>query len=422
MLFAAPGCTRGGGAGAVKSDAASFIPVDPASTSATDKAIAAAQARLKVEPSNAKARLALAQAFLQKVRETADPSLYGKADQLLRGLAKETPKDPGVLIARGTLALARHRFSDGLAIGKAALAAAPDSEAALGVIVDASNELGKYDEALTATQRMVDTKPNLASLSRVSYARELHGDLPGAIDAMSKAATAVGGTSGENAAYVQTQLGILLVTSGDLEGAAAAFAAADTAFPAFVPAKVGRARLYLAQGRNGDAAAALADAARVQPLSDTVALLGDALEATGDTAGATQAFDLVGVIARLYKANGVKVDLEMALFDADHHPGRDAIAGARRALADRPSIFGHDVLAWNLYRAGKVQDAWKEEQKALVIGSRDPQLQFHAATIALAAGHRDDANTHLGALLETNPRFSPRHAREIADLRASLGT
>ena len=46
------------------------------------------------------------------------------------------------------------------------------------MVVDANNELGRYPQALKATQQMVNLRPNLASLSRVSYERELHGDLP----------------------------------------------------------------------------------------------------------------------------------------------------------------------------------------------------------------------------------------------------
>ena len=49
------------------------------------------------------------------------------------------------------------------------------------VTVDALVELGRYDEAATALQRMVDLKPNLAAYARVSYFRELHGDLDGAL-------------------------------------------------------------------------------------------------------------------------------------------------------------------------------------------------------------------------------------------------
>ena len=52
----------------------------------------------------------------------------------------------------------------------------------LGIMGDAQTELGRYDQALATVQRMVDLRPDLASYSRVSYQRELHGDLPGAGD------------------------------------------------------------------------------------------------------------------------------------------------------------------------------------------------------------------------------------------------
>ena len=370
-------------------------------------------------PGTTNARLELAQGFLQKARETGNPTYYGKADQLLRSLAKSDPKNPDVLVARGTLAAARHQFRDALALGKKAAALAPGMEGALGVIVDASNELGLYDDALAATQQMVDVKPNLASLSRVSYARELRGDLQGAIESMAQAVSA-GAGAGENEAYVDTQLGLLLVTTGNLTGAAAAFDAADRAFAGFVPARVGRARLLLAQGKTAEAAALLAQAATVQPLVETVALQGDALAASGDQQGAAKAYALVGAIAQLYRANGVKVDLEMALFDADHHPGQAAAAAAKRALKDRPSTLGHDVLAWSLYRAGQADAAYREIQLALRLGSRDPQLQFHAAAIALAAGHGDEAAQHLESVHDTNPRFSPLYQRELSALEARL--
>lgn len=420
LAVTAPACGRGGTTASSTVDAATFVAADPTSASATDRAIAAAQTRLATEPKNAKAILALAQAFLQKARETADPTLYNKTDQLLHVLKQDHGDDPDALITAGTLALARHRFEDGLALGKRALAAAPQSEAALGVIVDASNELGRYEDAAAATQQMVDAKPNLASLSRVSYARELRGDLPGAIEAMTQAAIASGGLAGENNAYVQTQLGILLVTAGQLSTANQAFNAAERAFPGFVPAMVGRARLLLAQGQKAEAAALLDRAAATQPLADTVALRADTLAAIGDTATATQAYALVGVISQLYRANGVKVDLEVALFDADHHPGSAAVAEARRALAERPSILGHDVLAWSLYRAGRTKEAWTEDQHALTTGSHDPQLRFHAAVIALANGHRPEAAAHLRSVLDTNPRFSPLHEQEIATLHQQL--
>ncbi len=419
LIVTAPACSRGGdtnGDGKVP-----FVAVDPRSGSTTDKAIAKAQATLRQNPKNGSAQLDLAQAFLQKARETADPSLYLKAGKLLDLISVQSPSDLGLVVTEGTLALAQHRFRDALRLGRLALNRSPDNEAALGVVVDANNELGRYPQALEATQKMVDIRPNLASLSRVSYERELHGDLPGAVTAMTQAVTAGGTAGGENIAYVQTQLGNLLVNQGRLNEAARSYADAERAFPGFPAALAGRARILLAAGRFREAARLLARVVRIQPLSEYAIAEGDALAASGQTKAAAEAYDLVAVIARLYRANGVNVDLELALFDADHHPGASAVARARQALAGRPSILGHDVLAWNLYRDGQVGAASKESARALTTGSRDPPLRFHAAAIAASAGHRDKAVAHLRIVLRTNPRFSAALADDVEGLASKLG-
>jgi len=61
-------------------------------------------------------------------------------------------------------------------------------------------ELGEYDRAIGLIQKMVDLKPQLSSYSRVSYLRELHGDIEGAIQAMSMALYS-GSPSRENTAW-----------------------------------------------------------------------------------------------------------------------------------------------------------------------------------------------------------------------------
>ena len=74
--------------------------------------------------------------------------------------------------------------------------------------VDALVELGRYDEAERELQAMIDRKPNLAAYARVSYLRELRGDLDGAAKAM-RFAAAAGGPAAENRAYVLALLGEL---------------------------------------------------------------------------------------------------------------------------------------------------------------------------------------------------------------------
>lgn len=414
-------CTGSDEQGAAPSAEVPFVAVDADSGSPTDRAIGAAQDRLRSDPDDLDAKLLLAQAFLQKARETADPTLYGRAELLLDQVSDEAEPDPGVLVAQGTLALALHRFAEARSLGERALELAPGNEGALGVLVDASNELGRYDEAVDLTQQMVDVRPNLASLSRASYARELRGDLPGAILAMTQAATAGAAAGGENLAYVQVLLGNLLLTSGDLEQATASYAAAERSFPGFPAARAGQARALVAQERYEEAGDLLHDVVRVQPLAEYAIAEGDAYRAAGDYEAADEAYGLVRAITELYRANGVDVDLELALFEADQDPSDASLAAARRALEDRPSVIGHDVVAWNLHRLGRDDEAAPHIAEALATGSRDPLLRFHAAAIAHALGEQDEARAHLADVFGSNPRFSAAHVDEVASLAEDLG-
>jgi tetratricopeptide (TPR) repeat protein len=394
-----------------------FVAVDPASTNPTDRAIGAAQDRLRAKDGDDGARLALAGAFLQKLRETADPSYYARVGGLLDDLATRRKDDPTLLILQGTFALAQHRFRDALDLGHRALRAAPGTAAAYGVLVDASNELGLYEEALAGTQAMADIRPDLAALSRVSYARELRGDVAGAASAMAQAASA----GGEAVAFVQTQLGHLLLTAGNPAGAAVAYAAAETAFPGYPSALAGKARLRVAAGDPAGAAELLTKALEVQPLPEFAIARGDALRAAGMETEAMKAYALVDVLIALQRANGVDIDLELALFRADHGPGRSAVAQARVALARRPSQLAHDVLAWNLYQAGDIAEAVKESAKALALGTKDPQIRYHAAAIAHRAGDVGAARENLQIVLAANPRFSAVLTHDVAQLALDVG-
>lgn len=63
---------------------------------------------------------------------------------------------------------------------------------------------------------MINIRPDLGSYSRVSYVRELKGDIQGAIDAMKSAVTA-GSPVTENTAWCRIQLGNLFYNKGDVE-------------------------------------------------------------------------------------------------------------------------------------------------------------------------------------------------------------
>lgn len=373
---------------------------------ATEQLIATTQAHLRVAPDDVQSIDTLAAAYLQRVREVGDPSYYDKADSLLRSALALSPKDAEATLLSGTLALARHHFLDGLSWGQRAAALDPSGAEPLGVITDAEVELGRYDAAVASVQRMVDLRPDLASYSRVSYLRELHGDVDGAIAAMQLAVTA-GGPVPENVAYVQVLLGNLYFNRGDLAGAEAQYQAALRADPGYVNAVAALARLRAAQRRWTESVALYRQAILVYPLPQYVIGLGDALSASGDATGAAQQYDLAVAEQRLQEASGVDVDQELALFEADHR--RDltgALAAAQRAVRDRPSVQSADALAWTLFQSGDARDALPVSQQAHRLGTRDALMFFHSGMIEAALGMTTQARSDLSTALAINPDFS----------------
>src|SRR6185295_1404171 len=84
--------------------------------------------------------------------------------------------------------------------------------------IDANVELGHYDEAVKNSDKMVSTRPDIRSYSRISYLREIYGDYPGAIEAM-KLAVQAGYPGDESTEWARVHLGQLYENTGDLQNA-----------------------------------------------------------------------------------------------------------------------------------------------------------------------------------------------------------
>jgi tetratricopeptide (TPR) repeat protein len=394
-------------------------PLTEATPAPTQQLIETLRARLKRDPSASEAWLELGAALLQRVRETADPSLYPRAEAAFVEARDRSPGDPLPLVGLGTLQLARHQFASALRTGRQALAMVPQLSTATGVVVDALVELGRYDEATTAVQEMIDARPDLASYARVSYVRELFGDLPGALAAMEQAVEAGGGAS-ENNAYVLVQAGNLLVLNGRPRDADAAYLQALRAFPDFPAALAAQGRAAVARGDLTSAIALFDHAAAIVPLPEYVIALGEARQAAGDAAGAADSYALARVETELFKSNGVVVDLELALFEADHGDPAAALALARQAYAERPTLKAADALAWALYKGGRLPEARVHSAEALRMHTPDPVLLYHAGVIAAASGDRKLAARDLRAALALDAGFSATGAAAARALLARL--
>src|SRR5918911_746814 len=240
----------------------------------TDTLIGSLQEKIRENPKDFDAHIELAGAYLQKVRETGDPTLYTKTEDLLDEAQKLQPRSPELFASRGTLALARHDFAAALGYGTRALASDPQSARYQGIVGDAQIELGMYDEAIRSYQEMVDSRPDFAAFSRVAYARELYGDPEGAIEAMQFALQAGSGTP-ENVAWAHVQLGNLWFNSGNLKEAQKAYDLSTKTDNGYGPALAGQAKVAAARGDLGQSASLYRQAFNRMPLSEYAIALGD---------------------------------------------------------------------------------------------------------------------------------------------------
>ena len=248
-----------------------------------------------------------------------------------------------------------------------------------GIVGDALVELGRYEEAFETFNKMVTLKPSVSSYARVSYARELLGDVAGAVEAMRLAVDAAAGES-ESVAWAHTQLGKLLWSHGRPAAAEREYRAALSVRRGYVYALDALALVEAAQGRADRAIKLARRAAEAMPLPQFVGTLGDLLHVSGDEAGARRQRKLIGAIERLLRANGVRTELEAALFDIDHGIRlSESLALARSSHAARPSIDGDDVLSWALVRNGHCGEALRYSKRALRLGTLDAPSSSTAA-------------------------------------------
>ena len=354
-------------------------------------------------PDDGVALTKLASAYVQRARETGDPSFYPLAATAVQRALVVQPDDPQTLIVDGGLALSRHDFNGALALAQRVQMLAPSVVATYAVLTDALVELGRYDEATIAAQHLADLHPDFAAYSRISYLRELHGDLDGAIEAMLQAVTA-GSAVKQDTVWARVLVGNLYLMKNDVDRAETQYTAAAAILPDDPQTRFGLAKLEIARGDLAPAESDLREAIDQRPLPEYVIALGDLLAAEGRNAAADQQFALVHAEETLFASNGVDTDVELALFDADHGASPDETYElAAAAYARRPSIYAADTLAWAAFKAGHIDVATRNIADARRLGTRDPRLAYHAGMIERAAGDAAAAKIDLVVALSAAP-------------------
>lgn len=345
----------------------------------------------------------------QRFRESGDVSELSRAADALRRSLEVRMNDnyEGLALSAG-LDVTRHDYAAALDHAKLAIAQKPSQAYAYGALGDAMMGLGRYEDAAAAYEQMVTIEPDLPAFSRQALLFTLTGHPKDAESLWSGALDrAANDDVPEHAAWVHAQIANFDFLLGDIDGAETHYEASLAVFPQYVHALAGLGRVAAANGDYSKAMDYYNRAINVVPIPEYVIALGDVYAALGDAKQASAQYDLVGAIDQLYTANGVNLDLQIALFNADH--GRDiavTVARAKSAYAQQPSVQAADVLAWTLFKAGEVEDARSNVEQALRTNTIDPLILFHAGMIYKASGDNARASTLLARVEQQAPHFS----------------
>ena len=375
----------------------------------TDRLIARAQARVRIAPGQADAHVGLAQAFIQKRRETGDPAYLVYARDAMGAAQSLAPGDFRVLTGQIVLDFDSHRFARAAQLAEKAIAAEPASPDGYLLLSDARLELGDYEGAVSALQEAMDRAPDLRSHGRAGYLRWLHGDVEGALDAMDEAVSP-GSRTAEPMAWCYVEIGLMLWHGGKLDPARRSAQRALSLLPNYLPALSLDARVLASLGRDEEAIARLEGVVARAPTADALLRLSELLAGAGRELAAGR---------YLARAEKLASDdpVPVALYYARHGiwPER-ALALAERAVAERATIYSRDALAMALLRAGRVDAAQKAMAEAHALATPDARLILHRALIEFASGDRSAATASLNAASIQNPHADPLLARELAAL------
>jgi tetratricopeptide (TPR) repeat protein len=349
---------------------------------------------------------------LELARVRVDPSRYPVAEARFQEALRTGKVDASALRGLAALAAARHRFDESLELALRARMLDPANAAVYGLIGDASLELGRYPQALEALDRMMSLKPTPSGYARVSYARELHGDRAGAIEAMRMSADAAGRP--EPMAWALTHLGNLHTGSGGLARGERLYRTALARVPGYAPALVGLADAAQRRGENARAERLLRRALGRAADPGAAATLGDVLAAQGRPQEAARWYERALALEQEFARYGGRNEIETALFDLDHDRNlTDALERARTGLRLRPGVEGLHTYAWALYKNGRCGEAVPYSNRALALAPTDTGALYHRSLIERCLGNGDASAQYATRVRSLDPTFLPPSAFRV---------
>jgi len=371
--------------------------------------------KIENDPSDIKSRIALAAIYLQEARSSGNFAYYDRAAlSCVNTVLKKEANNFEALTFKATIYLSQHHFAEGLKLATQILKTYSYNAFVYGILVDANVELGKYKAALDDADKMVSIRPDIRSYSRISYLREIYGDIPGAIEAM-KLAVEAGSPGSESTEWARVQLGKLYEQLGEMKYAEMYYTISLENRPGYPYALAGLARI----------------AANKKDYKKTIELYQRADSASNDYSfkdALVEVYRLTGNGDQsLNVANAIVDEMEkaanaMAKGDSSGHYADKEMAYAYLAVANYDKAIEHALLeynrrpdnidanetaAWVYYKKTDYSKAELYIKAAVRTGCKNPTLLCRAGLICAKAGDKPGAKEYLQRALKNNPNISP---------------
>lgn len=373
------------------------------------RAVTVLEQRVAHRPSDVVASARLADALLRQARVQNNPGLAVRAEDVLKAVLAQEPDDYEATRMMGAVLLSQHRFREAIGVATRAHAVQPADAWNSGVLGDAWLELGDYTQAFDAFDEMMRRRPSAAAYARASYARELQGDLDGAVTLMRMATDATSAHDPEGQAWHHAQVGDLCFQQGRLADARREYEHAAFIFPDHPFAALGLARVKAAEQDFAGALAVYETLLSRAPMPHLAARAGEMHERLGNRDAAARMYALAENGWRFDTPEPTALVAFLAAHDlaVDGAKLADVIALGERTAAKRQDIFTMDALAWAYFKAGRFADAAKASEQALRTGTHDRTILYHAAAIRQAVGDASRARTLVARALDGHPQFDP---------------
>ncbi len=367
-------------------------------------------AKLAANPNDHKAAIALANTYILEGRAGGNIAYYDKAAMsIIEQILKKDPSHYEAICLKALVELSQHHFAEGLATATRAVQLNANSAFAYGLLVDANIEMGQYPAALAAADRMVTARPDLRSYSRIAYLREIHGDLPGAIEAM-KLAVAAGVPAEESTEWCRNQLGRLYESTGQQEEALLQYRLSAAARPDYPAAMAGMGRLADFKKQNDSALFYFERAAAVSNDLGMKQALAEVYKKSDPKRAKKIMSEVIGEMTEMSEqavkdpAAGHYSDRELAYAWLQNNNNDKALQHALAEYNRRPlNIDVNETVAWVYYRKNDAAKALPHIEKATVTKSRNPALLCVAGLVYAKTGDGNKARLFLQAGLANNP-------------------